>query len=89
MSMPGLKNIIGVVIPTSWDDGGKVTAVGISGIDEVEYLLADGPQTCDLLGLVRREVEVIGVVTEHAGGIKKIHLENYKLIRRDEQDEMA
>jgi hypothetical protein len=89
MSMPRAKNIIGVVVPTAWDDVGKVTAVGISAIDEVEYLLAEGPQSCDLLGLVRREVEVTGVVTEHAGGVKKIHLENYKLIRRDEQNEIA
>lgn len=89
MPMPRTQNIIGVVIPTAWDDLGKVTAVGISGIDEVEYHLAEGPQSCDLLGLVRREVEVTGIVTEHAGGIKKIHLENYKLIRRNERDEIA
>jgi len=50
-------------------------------------LLADELKSCDLFGLVRREVEVTGLVTEHVGGVKKIHLENYKLIRRNEHDE--
>jgi hypothetical protein len=63
--------------------------VVISGTDEVECLLAEGPKSYDLLGLVYREVEVPGVLTENTGGVKKIYLENYKLIRRDEQDEIA
>ncbi len=89
MPVPRIKNIVGVVIPTAWDAEGRVTAVGISATDEIEYLLAESPRSSELLGLVRREVEVTGVVSEHEGGRKRLYLEDYKLIRRNDSNEIV
>ena len=50
----------GVVVPAAWDDQGKVTAVALSTFDEQEYMVEGGFAGSDLLGLIRREVEILG-----------------------------
>lgn len=89
MTIGGEKTIRGVIIPTAWDQEGRIVAVGISANDEEEYLLERGPLASELIGLVQQEVEVRGRVTLQTDGAKRIHVESYQLTRRGEQDEVA
>lgn len=61
--MRSTKNkITGIVIPTDWDDAGSITAVAVS--TPVENILLHGRAIDDseLLNLVHKEVEFIGIV---------------------------
>ena len=53
-----------MVIPTDWDEQGNVVALAISSNDEKEYLVDKKGKGKELLGLIRKEVEVRGVVIE-------------------------
>ncbi|MFH1033055.1 MAG: hypothetical protein V1806_00985 [Pseudomonadota bacterium] len=89
MASSGEKTIRGVIIPTAWDPEGQVISVGISADDEEEYLLERGPLASELVGLVRREVEVGGRIILQPDGAKHILVTGYHLTRRGEQDEVA
>ncbi|MBI5522301.1 MAG: hypothetical protein HY910_06715 [Desulfarculus sp.] len=89
MTTGGEKTIRGVIIPTAWDQEGRIVTVGISANDEEEYLLERGPLASELIGLVQQEVEVRGRVTQPADGTKRIQVQSYRLTRRGEQDEVA
>lgn len=89
MATNGEKTIRGVIIPTAWDQEGRVAAVGISANDEEEYQLEPGPLASELVGLVQQEVEVKGRVIVQSDTAKRIHVESYRLTRRGEQDEVA
>lgn len=89
MTIGGAKTIRGVIIPTAWDQEGRIVSVGISANDEEEYLLERGPLASELTGLVQQEVEVRGRVILPADGAKRIHVDSYRLTRRGEQDEVA
>ena len=65
-----VTKIRGVVIPTAWDDQGKVTGVAISSHDENEYQVDPKGKGCELLLHIRKEVDAAGVVREEEG--KKI-----------------
>jgi hypothetical protein len=56
--------VTGVVIPTDWDDEGNVIGIAISSHDETEYFVDKKGKGPDLLPLIRKEVEVSGVVRE-------------------------
>ena len=72
----------GILIPTDWDDNGKVTAIGLSGTDEKQYLIGKNEKLGELLGLIRREIEIIGPLLERAGR-KVILTKRYRLISRE------
>ena len=65
-----VTKIRGVVIPTAWDDQGKVTRIAISSHDENEYQVDPEGKGPDLLLHIRKEVDATGVVREEEG--KKI-----------------
>ena len=54
----------GILIPVDWDDEGHVTAVAVSTRNEIEYLVDKNEQWKGLLALIRKEVEVTGIVKE-------------------------
>ncbi len=74
--------IKGLVMPVDWDEKGKVIAAAISTCDEEEYLIENIYKGEELLGLLRREVEVRGVVRERQNK-KKIRVQEYT-ISKDE-----
>ena len=89
MAKSGVTSVRGVIVPTAWDPEGRVIAAGISADDEEEYLLEYSPLAAELLGMVRKEVEVRGRVTLQPDGAKRIHVDSYRLTRRGERDEVA
>ncbi len=59
---PKVITILGLVIPTDWDDEGGVTRVSIATFDEDEYLVQDDDVNNRLLELLGQEVAISGVV---------------------------
>ena len=49
-----------------WDEQGEVTLLGLSGRDEKIYRLVGKENQRELLQLIRKEVEIRGVVKEQA-----------------------
>ena len=70
--------IKGLVIPVDWDEKGKVIAAAISTHDEDEYLIERIYKGQELLDLLRREVEVRGLVREKENK-KKIRVQEYSI----------
>jgi len=56
--------VTGVIVPTDWDEKGNVISIAISSHDETEYLVDKKGKGPELLLLIRKEVEVRGVVRE-------------------------
>lgn len=59
-----LTRIRGLVMPTDWDEDGKITGISISAFDEQEYPVCLDTKGKKLISLVRREVEVDGLFIE-------------------------
>jgi len=64
---PDLIAIRGILLPTAWDPRGRVAAVSLWGYHEDEYLIDGGEDRAALVGFMRREVEVVGVVRDSEG----------------------
>jgi len=60
----------GIIIPVNWDKSGNVLSVAIATRDEDEYLIEDQGLAEKLKSLLRKEVEVSGIVQRKSG--KKI-----------------
>jgi hypothetical protein len=76
----------GVVVPTDWDEQGNVVALAISSNDEKEYVVDKKGKGKDLLGLIRKEVEVTGVISEEDDRAV-IRVSKYSLAERSEPEE--
>lgn len=68
----------GIVIPAEWDERGNVVAVAVSAYNEEEYLIDRRGKGEELQSLIRRQVEVTGVVTGRRKR-KTITVEDYSL----------
>ena len=75
MDLTNLVTIRGVLVPVRWSDDGKITAVGISGFDECDYLIKSSHSLDYWLSLLRDEVEILGAITGEAQGLKVIEVE--------------
>ena len=73
-----LVTIRGIVIPADWDEKGNVVAVAVSTYDEVEYVIDRHEKGEELLPLIRKEVEVSGLVHEDESS-KTIAVKKYRL----------
>ena len=88
MKKPRNKPIVvkGVVVPTDWDEHGNVVALAISSNDEKEYMVDKKGKGKELLGLIRKEVEVRGVISEEDDR-EVIRVSRYTLVERPEPEE--
>ena len=68
----------GIVIPSDWDEGGKITAIALSTADENIVLLAGKVSKEQLFQLMQMEVEISGRLTV-AADHKTIAVEDYRL----------
>ena len=75
----------GVIIPMDWDEHGNVVALAISSNDEKEYMVDKKGKGKELLSLIRKEVEVRGVITE-ADQKKIIRVSKYSLAEHSEPE---
>ncbi len=73
--------ITGVVVPTDWDERGNVVDIAISSHDEKEYHVDKKGKGPELLRLIRREVEVRGVIREEENR-KVITVKAYSIAER-------
>ena len=74
-----LTTIRGIVIPVDWDEDGNVLATAISSQDEHEYFVELDKKGKKMLGLIRRGIEVSGVVRKIIKGRKTIAVKSYRL----------
>jgi hypothetical protein len=79
----GLYKIQGLIIPAAWDKKGNVLAVAVSTFDEEEYFVEKGGKGDELLGLLRKEMEVSGIVGIRDGD-KTIKVKKVALIKESE-----
>ena len=66
--------VTGIVIPIKWDSKGNPFKVAVSGIDEQEYLVEGGPQSQNLLPLVKKSVTILGLLSISTRGLKKLYV---------------
>ena len=74
-----LTTVRGIVIPVEWDGEGNALAVAILSPDEQEYVIEQDKKGKELIGLIRQEVEVSGVVRKVIKGSKTITVKSYRL----------
>ena len=79
-----LTTIRGIVIPVDWDEDGNVLATAISSQDEHEYFVELDKKGKKMLGLIRRGIEVSGVVRKIIKGRKTITVKSYRLKTGDD-----
>ena len=68
-------SIRGIFVPVDWDQNGNATRVALMAAHEEEYLIERFRNKEKLLGLIRREAALRGLVGEEAG-------QNFLLERR-------
>ena len=76
----GITTIKGIIIPTDWDEKGKVVAAALSTHTEDEYFIDNDLKGKELLHCIQKEVEVSGVTKENQGK-KTIKVKKYILQR--------
>lgn len=74
-----LTTVRGIVIPVDWDKEGNAITVAISGLDEQEYVIEQDEKGKELIGLIRQEIEVSGVVRKVIKGSKTFAVKSYRL----------
>jgi len=74
-----LITVTGIVIPVEWDEHGNALATTVSTPGEREYLVEQDSTGKELLGLVRQEIEVSGVLGKGMEGGNTIRVSSYRL----------
>ena len=82
-----LVTIRGVLVPVRWSDEGEITAIGISGVDECDYLIKSSHSIDYWLSLLRNEVEILGVIAGEAQGLQVIEVRYTRLLASDYSNE--
>jgi len=54
----------GVIIPSEWDEGGRIVGVVFAGAEEEEFFIFPDDRGREALGMIREEVEIIGSVSD-------------------------
>jgi len=71
--------IRGILVPLDWDEDGNVLAIAVSTPGEQEYVVEEDSKGKELLGVIRQEVEVTGVVGTGTKDRKTITVNSYVL----------
>ncbi|MBU4344639.1 MAG: hypothetical protein L6247_08345 [Desulfobacteraceae bacterium] len=79
-----LTTVRGIVIPVDWDENGNVLAAAISSPDEQVYFIELDKKGKKMLELIRRGIEVSGVVRKIIKGRKTITVKSYRLKTGDD-----
>jgi hypothetical protein len=78
-----LVNLIGVIVPTDWDEVGNYTAIALAADNEQEYHISSDNQTGKSLHrLLRARVKIEGCIDpEAAKGHKKVvYVKSYRIL---------
>ena len=71
--------LTGIVVPSDWDGLGNVRRVVLSTYEEKEYPVDKRGRGKELMGCLRKKVEVIGILSGNAGH-KKIRVKQYRFV---------
>ena len=74
--------LTGIVMPSDWDGQGKVQQVVLSTYDEKEYPVDKRGHGKELLGCVRKKVEVLGVLSGNSSR-RKLRVKQYRFLNSD------
>ncbi|MEW6440161.1 MAG: hypothetical protein AB1640_04425 [bacterium] len=72
-----LVRMRGIVTPSDWDEQNQVTAITLATVDEQEYRIHQDNKGKQLLRMLRREVEVCGVVGTDGAGNRMVRVMTY------------
>ena len=61
------QTITGILVPSGWDEEGKIIEVAVSTFDEEFYFVEEESLNALLLSMLQKEVVVKGVVSERDG----------------------
>ena len=75
--------IKGIIIPAKWDEKGSVTGVTIHTFDEKVYFVEHTRTGDELLGFIRKKVEVNGKIRERLDGSTIINVKQFNIIDED------
>ncbi|MBN1848017.1 MAG: hypothetical protein JW932_05475 [Deltaproteobacteria bacterium] len=71
-----IVKIRGIITPAKWDERGNVIGLAIATFDEDEFFIERNKQGEGLYSLMRKEVEVSGLIKE-MDGKKHIEIKDY------------
>ena len=74
--------IRGIVVPLAWTHDGAVTSVGISAFDEREFVILSALSLGCWVALLRKEIEVVGVLAGSMNGLEAINVFDYRIIEK-------
>lgn len=77
--------IIGLVVPDSWDEQGRVVGVSIQAYDEREYAVGKSVWEQRLLGLTYKKVRAWGRISQRAAGRFKIQVDQLEVIEQESE----
>jgi hypothetical protein len=80
--MPRIKKIAvrGLVIPAAWDRRGRVTSIVFAADDEKEYKIRPDGTLREFLGLIHRELEVVGWTSTTRDRLHLLDVEHYQVL---------
>ena len=78
--------ITGIILPSKWDDDGKVTRISIHTNDENEYIVDFSGAGKELLNLIHKKVEVKGKLRERLNGNVVIQIHSYKKVVEEQSE---
>lgn len=77
----------GIVVPLMWAEDGSITAVGISSFDESDFLLSTSGNLNQWVPLLRKEVEIVGIISRCSRGLKTVVVSEYRCLEKGEANE--
>jgi hypothetical protein len=82
MEKSGIGTFTGIILPSEWDAKGEIIRICLSSFDEQEYLLDFGDKDHELFSLIRKRVEIRGMLkkSDHP---KTVKVEGYSIKEHD------
>jgi hypothetical protein len=79
LSRKKIVTLTGIVIPADWNDQQEVVAAALATSDEKEYRITGNKKGRELLDVLQRQVEAIGVVERDDKGGNVITVKRFTI----------
>ena len=81
----GKSKILGIILPSQWDENGRVTRISINTHDERQYEVDYSGTGKELLKYLQKMVEIDGKLVQRLGGQQYVKVHTFNLIE-DQQE---
>lgn len=81
----GKSKILGIILPSQWDENGKVTRISINTRDEEEYDIDYSGSGKELLNHLQQIVEIECKLMQRIGGQQYVKVFTYHLIQEPKE----